>query len=345
MGLVSKIIRIPNERVAMGIESSQDTNKQNSINNAILDIITSLQDSGLLLVPFNGELDLNNIPDINIPNIRSKNDLNGGVFISIGYKYFAFTDTMQNDYPIMLKFDFGVVNASTTGVNSVWFAIKLTTYFNNIELMTTILANVMASEQNDNGNYQLNDTIRLFNSNIVVSYMDNSLYVRIYERTSYGRMYYGNDMTGDTNVLPYISFYIDRYFDGIRFIKLCRGLVYFSGNTITPSPVTYISKKINTTNATTYDNPSDVLLPYYPDYIIRYSINDTMTIPTFRQPVINITSNSIYTSDNLLLTYSNNILEDETFVIDGKKYIAYPQKGKSLGYLTTPDMGMLFRYE
>ncbi len=114
--LKRKLIRYPNEREAYGIYGY--TSEQ-SIKDTINDIDSFfVNDLKLKRSVDAGQLDLDNIPDLDIKSIYDKSTTARWTSWSYGYKMYEFTDVLQSEFPIILKLDFRVTDTSYTGTTS-----------------------------------------------------------------------------------------------------------------------------------------------------------------------------------------------------------------------------------
>ncbi len=252
MALIQRNITAPNERFAMGL--SGGTPNQDSINTCVIDIHSALIDSGLTPVPYNGELDLSNIPDLQLPFLALNKTLNGGVFLPIGFKIYAFNDEMQDSDPIYLKFNYGFLNATSNSSNAkdtLLFQIRLD-ILRNIDINdsifdTKLLSNIGYSSNADNTTYA-NSRISIHDDKTcIVAYNGNTLYVNIFPKSvatgnKYSNYYFDNLRKG-----TYIGFYLEREENVINFYQFSMGQTNSTGQT-------YIQRNVDIQN---YNNNFD----------------------------------------------------------------------------------------
>lgn len=101
-----KKIRYPNEREAYGIYGyASEQSLKNTIND-IHEFLTT--DLGLVQTTDAGQLDLANIPDININKIYTDNNTMRFTSWSYGYLIYDYIDRFSSEFPIKLKFEFTV---------------------------------------------------------------------------------------------------------------------------------------------------------------------------------------------------------------------------------------------
>ena len=84
---------------------------QEGIKNFIKDFNTLMLDVGLVKSSLTGQLDVNSIPDINLDSLFGTTYFNPNAATPTNVTYYSpleynFTDNLQNDYPIKLKFEF-----------------------------------------------------------------------------------------------------------------------------------------------------------------------------------------------------------------------------------------------
>ena len=99
----------------MGVRGYEGIATESSVKVAINDIFTFLtQELGLTYIQTNGDLDLQNIPDLNIATHASQyNTLNTGESLTYGFHIFAFNDEFQESKPLFLRFNYNMLNAIT----------------------------------------------------------------------------------------------------------------------------------------------------------------------------------------------------------------------------------------
>lgn len=114
--LKTKFIRYPNEREAwgeLGVATEQ------SIKDHIYDFHQFMtQDLGLVQTADTGQLDVNNIPNL---DLKAKYDVSTTAkwtAWSYGYLMYAFTDPKQADVPLFIRFEFKMTDGSYTGNTS-----------------------------------------------------------------------------------------------------------------------------------------------------------------------------------------------------------------------------------
>ena len=105
MALIQRSITVPNHAELMGFRG---TPSQISLNNLIKNINQVMIDTGISVLDVPGDIDFDNIPDLLIASKATQTDIPRNEFFSAGYKYYAFNDDNQSEYPIFIKFDFGV---------------------------------------------------------------------------------------------------------------------------------------------------------------------------------------------------------------------------------------------
>ena len=125
-------IRNVNDHQMMGVRGYEGAATEDSVKVAINDIFIFLTtELGLTYIQTDGDLDLQNIPDLNIATHTSQyNTLNTGESLTYGFHIFAFNDEFQESKPLFLRFNYNMVNAilkynSTSCKNFLIFYIKL----------------------------------------------------------------------------------------------------------------------------------------------------------------------------------------------------------------------------
>ena len=106
-------IRNVNDLEMNGIKEYVGASSDISVKNAINDIFIFLtQELGLTYIQTDGDLDLQNIPDLNIATHASQyNTLNTGEILTYGFHIFAFNDEFQETKPLFLRFNYNMINA------------------------------------------------------------------------------------------------------------------------------------------------------------------------------------------------------------------------------------------
>ncbi len=234
-------IRNVNDLEMNGIKEYVGASSDISVKNAINDIFIFLtQELGLTYIQTNGDLDLQNIPDLNIATHASQyNTLNTGESLTYGFHIFAFNDEFQESKPLFLRFNYNMVNAIAkvnhgNCKNCLFFYIKLdvltkispTSNYNQI--FTTDLCNIVYNIYDNwysNVSHANAAKINFINKLSYGFYNPekSKLYINIYPNKScVGSVYYNNDI----NILnsSYISFYIERNQNFITFINLSYGI-------------------------------------------------------------------------------------------------------------------------
>lgn len=348
MSLVQKNITHPNELIAMGLGGVPAS--QESINNAVKDIHNSLIEAGLTVVLDNTQLDINNIPNLNLNIERTKNIYNAGEFcLSLGYIYYYFSDNQQDNYPIVIKLEYGFINASKSQVtfNSFGFAIRINITSGSSKLVENdILCNIAYQSSADNGGYSMkNKIINVGSPTIEVAYNGNSLYLNIFPKRLYiGELYY--DVYKNSLPSEYISFYLERQLEGVQYIKLCAG-VYDSVN-IQGAEVPqkkYISNISNIHLVNRYVSNDGIKIPFYPLTLTGNYIDSSETnFISFQTMFLNNYRTVVSNSENFLLGYSTTMNYSNLVTIENKKYVCRTQHN-NVNYLEDKNYGLLFRYE
>lgn len=126
--LKSKFIRYPNEREAWG---EYGTATEQSIKDCIIDVHDFFTNTlGLLQTDDSGQIDFENITDLDLKNIYDVSTTARFNVFSYGYAVYEFTDRYQSNKPIYIKLDFnmydGSYNATTTYRSRTYFGLNFT---------------------------------------------------------------------------------------------------------------------------------------------------------------------------------------------------------------------------
>lgn len=345
--LKRKFITYPNERQAWG---EFGTPSEESIKNHIIDFHDYLvNDLGLVQTDDQGQMDLANIPDLDLKTKYDISDTGRWAQWTYGYLMYQFTDSRQSEYPIYLRFQFNMVDASYTGGTSyrsrTYLSIRLnvinsTDGLGAVPSGTTNLAYDLAPFYT----YSSNNTNR-FTMNQTDSYgFYDSENGRLFLCICPG-MYKGtSDYTYATNV-PQMSFYIERCLptSSVEVDNYFMVQVYSRGHWDTSE--TY--RRINT-NFATFDNIT--YSSYLTSYIPMEGLvpNTSTRYNIFR--TINVNPRSLEMSTNLnMLSYINGEIplsgiEVEVRISENEtaKYITVSPSQTST-YVYTTNYGHLIR--
>lgn len=355
MPLIQRNITAPNERFAMGL--SGGTPNQDSINNCIIDIHSALVDSGLTHVPHDGELDLSNIPYLDLPFLAINKTLAGGYFMTLGYKIYAFNDDRQDIDPIYLKFNYGLLNATSGNSNAkdtLLFQIRLDILrnidSNNKIFDTKYLSNIGYASNADAITYQ-NSRISVHDDKAcVVAYNGNTLYVNIFPKSvAYGNKY-GSTEFNNLKKGTYIGFYLEREENVINLYQFSMGQTNSTG-------MSYIQRNVNIQNYNNNFEPIDTV------DCLNIPLLDTLSFPlnnnfdsnglnplAFKSITYDKDTKTIKPNYNILCSYNVLIgksnVKYEIELDDGTigKYLSHSFTDNNI-YFKTIKMDLLFRYE
>ena len=356
MALIRKMIRYPDEYKAMGIlQGGTDLTmgtqpaSEESIKNAIIDISNFfINDLKMIRVPVDGEIDLDNIPDLDIATKSQQyNNLNHLQSLSYGFIKLAFNDEYQDTRPLFLKLSFEMMNIvlkadDAVQKNRFGFVVRCdiigenelvyrTMNFGNIEYHTSLdYANQQYYFKQEN----VVDSIGFNNG--------SELFVNIYPQRYVCCGATRNASYFPKNLSNYICFYIERNDKFIKIIQLS-GLVGGSYNnlstvTYVKTNTIYISYNVNNTMAT----DENVFIPFVSTNKISNIVNFTM--PTTD---INPIDSTIHKSENVLVCYTADAVNDIVEVQEGetttKYYVYKPVSGTSIRFVRDQRISLMFR--
>lgn len=355
MALIRKMIRYPDEVQAMGIlQSGTDLvmgtqpASEESIKNAIIDISEFfINDLNMIRVPVDGEIDLDNIPDLDIATKSTQfNNLNQLQSLSYGFIKLAFNDEYQESRPLFLTLRFEMMNLTIKTNNAAQkhrFAFAIT--FTLTDADDNIYDTFVSCNVDYHNNIHTATHQSYFKQEIVkesVGFCNGSeLFVNIYPQryVSFGASH--QTQYFPTNILSnYICFYIERNSEFIKIIKLS-GLSGRSYTVTSPTSVntntTYIPYQVNYILNTT----ENVYMPYIGRKILNVE-NFSMATTD-----INPFDNKIYKNENLLVCYTEDVVNDLVEVHDGeavtKYYVYKPATGTSIRYVRDQRISLMFR--
>lgn len=309
MPLMTKMIRYPDEKKAMGIlhdgayanRGSQDPSEQ-SLKDCIKDIHEFIvNDLKLTYVPESDDLDLNNIPDLGLANYANQtNVLSPDQFLLYGHKTYAFNDDLQEIQPIKIKFEFGAKNISDKNVNNIFshrfaFDIRLRIIGNILSI--PLISTQVYTNRDAGGNAA---SWYYSKQNPILSkgfYSGDRLYLDLIPNRCVN--YSSRGMISSTNYFQYFRIYIER---NENFIKLKSFTVPRSGS--------YTESSIFNTTNTNYVFYSNVNLKSYAtqeNFMIPFIDRDISNnnYPIFRTIDIDPETNKTYASKNVMFGYTS----------------------------------------
>jgi hypothetical protein len=351
-------IRNVNDLEMNGIKEYVGASSDISVKNAINDIFIFLtQELGLTYIQTNGDLDLQNIPDLNIATHASQyNTLNTGESLTYGFHIFAFNDEFQDTKPLFLRFNYNMINAIlkydiASCKNFLIFYIKLdilsksspTSNYNQI--FTTDLCNIVYNiyDWNSNVSHANAAKINFINKPSYGFYNPekSKLYINIYPKKScIGSIYY-NSSTYMHNS-SYISFYLERNQNFITFINLSNGIstdYYYYGINITTSSVQRSLQTFNY-NGISFSSNDGFFIPYISEIPTNYSNS------VWKTTLINPFTKYISTTDNILSYYNNQLATSGiiTQIDNVGTYVSYSCSDQ-ICYARYTNVGLLLRID
>lgn len=354
MPLVSKMIRYPDEKKAMGILNNGPYDQQgvqesgyDSIKNTINDIHSFLVDDiGLTHTPFNGELDLNNIPDLLLnQEAKKSNVLNADEFLSYGFKMYSFNDELQNEAPIILKIYFGVKNISDKGSDIKFssrfaFTISIDILVNNKIIYS--FNPTQAFTNRSTGGVAFSAYYNYTEENLSKGfYSGDRLFLDLIPNR---RVSYCSRSNVNTNKLfPYIKFYLERCdkFIKLKIFTTTKNYGYGDNNIWDLTSTNFIYKSI--IEDSLYTTQENCFIPFLNKANItnnNYGVYRTIDI----DPLTNIT----YENNNIMIGYSNQLINSNVEVdvniegINERFYVITPNI-YDITYTFDPKIALLLR--
>lgn len=356
MALIRKMIRYPDEYKAMGIlqggtdltMGSQPASEE-SIKNAIIDISNFfINDLKMVRVPVEGEIDLDNIPDLDIATKSTQhNNMNQLQPLSYGFIKLAFNDEYQDTRPLFLKISFEMKNIAYKAKNVVQknrfaFGVRVDIIGENeIVYHTLILSNIEYHTDTDYPNQQY----YFKQENVVDSIGFNNgseLFVNIYPQRYVCCGATRNADYFPKNLSNFICFYIERNDKFIKIIQLSgvvgSGYDGLSGIKAVGTNTTYISYNVNNI-LNTDDN---VFIPFM-------NTNKISNVVNFSMPTtdINPIDSTIHKNENVLVCYTDDAVNEIVDVQEGdtttKYYVYKPVSGTSIRFVRDQRISLMFR--
>lgn len=347
--LKRKFIRYPNEREAWG---EYGTPSEESIKNHIRDFHEYLvNDLGLIQTEDQGQLDLDNIPDLDLKTKYDQSTTSRWTSWSYGYLMYQFTDARQTEYPIYLRFQFNMVDGSYT--SNTYYRSR--TYLNvRFNVMTSTDGSGSGSPQATNLAFDLtpfyshsSNNSNRFTQNQSDSFgFFDSENGRLFLTICPG-MYKGTSDYTYTSNSPQICLYIERCLPSSSVEVDNYFLVQVYNRGLWDTSETY--RRMNTYFCT-YDNI--IYNHYLTSYIPMEGLvpNTSTRYNIFR--TINVNPRSLEMSTNLnMLSYSNNEIpllgvEVEVRISETEtaKYITVSPSQTST-YVYTTNYGHLIRID
>lgn len=351
MALIQRSITVPNHKELMGLNGL--TPSQSSLNNFIKDVHSVLVEVGLSVLDLPGSLDLNNIPDIGIPTIYSKSDLGVGDFIEIGNITYSFNDENQTEYPIFLKFTYGIISNSGIGSPNLMFnSIKL-----DIKRSLSDNKNIIETQYLDCVFHGSNSGTKIAEDNILSDvitcfYNKNNFYMNIFPKSKVYAKEYSNQFN-NTKYSTYIGFYVERVRNIVNYMPMSYGLFNLatsSNQNISKQEYVNITNIFNNTEIIKNNTTVTIPLMGFVDTISNnYEIGGINAI-AFKTILYDKSTNSIEPNFNILCSYNSQIgqtnVKYEIELEDGSigKYISYSYSDNIL-YFPDTKTDFLFRYE
>lgn len=351
-------IRNVNDLEMNGIKEYTGTSSDVSVKNAINDIFIFLtQELGLTYIQTDGDLDLQNIPDLNIATRASQyNTLNTGESLTYGFHIFAFNDEFQETKPLFLRFNYNMINAITkvnneSCKNFLIFYIKLdilsksspTSNYN--QLFTTNLCNIVYVSYSDANTNITGLPAAKINFANKLSYgfynpVKSKLYINIYPKKScVGSVYYNYDV----NILnsSYISFYIERNQNFITFINLSYGIMTSqpgSFNILNGS--TQRSLSMYSYNGVSFASNDGFFIPFVSETPTNYGNS------VWKTTLIDPITKYISTTDNILSYYNSQLGTSGivTTIDNVGTYVSYSCSDQ-ICYARYTNVGLLLRID
>lgn len=352
-------IRNVNDYQMMGVRGYEGAATEDSVKVAINDIFTFLtQELGLTYIQTNGDLDLQNIPDLNIATHASQyNTLNTGESLTYGFHIFAFNDEFQETSPLFLRFNYNMLNAIVKYdyadcKNCLFFYIKLDVLTkisptsNYSQIFTVNLGNIAYSNCYDyNTNSSHTNAMKINFTNTLSYGFYNSekskLYINIYPKKScIGSIYY--DSSTYMHNSSYISFYLERNQNFITFINLSNGIsadYYYDDINITTSSVQRSLQTFNY-NGISFSSNDGFFIPYISEIPTNYSNS------VWKTTLIDPFTKYISTTDNILSYYNNQLATSGiiTQVDNVGTYVSYSCSDQ-ICYTRYTNVGLLLRID
>lgn len=324
-----------------------------------------INELGLVHIPVDGELDLNNIPDMLFHTAKTNSiatthplyqfvnnaDLHSNKFHNLyGFKYYTFNDELNDRKPLYLKINYGAFFLCYYGSMPPKFCFAI-----ELEIMKDIGGEVLISDVLCNS-YGVNASTG-YATYFQESYQniesygfnnENVLHVNIYPKA--GVRYSSASTSTAGYLLPressYIGFYLARYENYFTFLSFSNKL---STHTINVAQQTFNSTAKSFTHCaydgTKYTTSDNLVIPFVSN---RYIANNNLNV--FKS--INIDPVTNYTTENNLLcsTYANNISTtgSEIIVDNGNgtksKYLTYAGSD-NICYVYSTRISLLFKLE
>lgn len=312
MPLVTKMIRYPDEKKAMGIlnsggYSSQGTQESSyeSIKNCIIDIHDFfVNDLKLTHKISDGELDLNDIKNLNLDTLsKQSNVLNPDEFLSYGFKDYSFNDDLQNEVPLTLRINFGVKNLADKSSNLVFshrfaFTILIDVFIKDRMIHSFNPTQSFTNRTPVNNAWYYNYTEELLSKGF---YSGDRIFVDIIpnRRVSYCSRFDVNT----TKLFPYIKFYIERNqeFTIIRSHTITKNYGSNDNSIWDPTSINFVY--INNNEDIKFETQENYYIPFLSKANIannNYGVYRTVDI----DPLTNIT----YENNNVMIGYSNQLI-------------------------------------
>lgn len=358
MSLIQRSITVPNHKELCGYNI---TSSQESLNNFINDIHNLIVDTGISPLDIQGDIDFNNIPDLNIPNLFTSPTVLTNRFFSAGYKYYAFNDYNQNEYPIYLKMDFGVqcVGRYSPLGNLMYTTIKLD-ILRSIESNDRITSTQYLSYV---FSYSASNAIKAsggvfddkFESNLATCfYNSDNFYLNVFPTSRCISAKYSGIQFDGCKLSPYIAFYVERNRNVTNFMNLCYGA--YDHKSVQPLNLSNSPRNVSINNilgnlasVETNVHVTIPLMSLVDTLSNNYEIGGINAI-AFKTILYDKSTKSIEPNYNILCSYTSQIgqsnvkyeieLEDGTF----GKYISY-SVADSINYFPDSKTDFLFRYE
>ena len=352
MALIQRNITVPKHAELMGFGV---TPSQTSLNNFIKDIHQVMIDTGISVLDMPGDIDFNNIPNLFIANKALLKDIPRNEFFSVGHKYYAFNDDNQSEYPIFIKFDFGVQCVSNLNEpNLLYTTIKLDIlrsldpedkiYDSNYLMYTFIYYTTSTNTKN----------LETYNSTLATCfYNKENFYFNVFPKSKIVAMQYESGFNS-SKLAPYMAFYIERNRNTTNYMQLSYGkYVTTSSNPVNlqnSQREVFINNILHNTEIIKTNSTVTIPLMGFVDTISNnYEIGGINAI-AFKTILYDKSTKSIEPNYNILCTYSSQIgqsnVKYEIELDDGSfgKYISYSLVD-SVNNFPDTKTDFLFRYE
>lgn len=314
----------------------------NSLKNFIPSFYSFLKDD-LKLIPVTdpNQIDVNNLPVFEMvypemqEDMKKRNILNQYFSKSYGYNVFTFDDEYQSTKPIILKFDYRMVNFITkqdTPANCPRFAFAIELSIIDSTTKVDIYKTLLWSGY-FNPPYDTNGYLHMLSNptDSVGFYNKSKLYLNIMPRKSFSACT-ANSANFPPRLGSYMNIYIERNEKYLKVIKLCdiRNISVNNAdsafNTL-PVNIQYIPYGGGAITA----NSSGVYIPYD-------TIKSTNTaFPAFKTIDINPVDNKIEESKNVMVTYSSLQSDSYSNIVQLKN-----SKGETNNYLVNNTLGNIY---